>query len=86
MPVPALRRKVVITDRPLPHVDEERRIIEEAGGYLEVHDAARIICGEVPVNLVNRSPLWFTPEAGTGSPRQAFPPRPIDQMTKWQPL
>jgi len=30
--------KVIITDRPLPHVEEERRIIERAGGYLEVHD------------------------------------------------
>lgn len=53
----ALKRKVVITDRPLPHAYEERRIIEEAGGYLEVHDAAQIIRGEVPVNLVNRSLL-----------------------------
>ncbi len=34
-----MRRKVVITDRPLPHVEEERRIINEAGGYLEAHDA-----------------------------------------------
>jgi len=32
-------RKAVITDRPLPHVEEERRIVEEAGGCLEVHDA-----------------------------------------------
>lgn len=29
--------KVVITDNLFPHVDEERRIIEEAGGTLEVH-------------------------------------------------
>lgn len=57
LPMSALKRKVVITDRPLPHAYEERRIIEEAGGYLEVHDAAQIIRGEVPVNLVNRSLL-----------------------------
>ncbi len=31
-------RKVVITDRPLPHVEEERKIIEAAGGVLHVHD------------------------------------------------
>jgi D-3-phosphoglycerate dehydrogenase len=34
-----MTRKVVITDRPLPHIEEERRIVEEAGGRLEVHDA-----------------------------------------------
>jgi D-3-phosphoglycerate dehydrogenase len=33
-----MTKRVIITDRPLPHVDEERRIVEEAGGDLDVHD------------------------------------------------
>jgi len=33
-----LRRKVVITDRPLTHIELEREIVSKAGGELEVHD------------------------------------------------
>ena len=33
-----MKKRVIITDRPLPHIEEEKRIIEEAGGCLKVHD------------------------------------------------
>ncbi len=57
-----MRRKVVVTDRPLPHIEEERRIVEEAGGRLEVHDARtqgelREIVGGAYVILANLARL-----------------------------
>ncbi len=60
--VPTLQKKVVITDRPLSHVEVERAIISEAGGFLEVHDSQSIDELQAAVRaayviLVNLAPL-----------------------------
>jgi D-3-phosphoglycerate dehydrogenase len=55
-------KRVVITDRPLPHVEEERIIVEEAGGLLEVHDCRtkeelRAAVHDADVILANLAPM-----------------------------
>ena len=54
--------KVVITDRPLKHVDLERSIIERAGGVLKVYDVRRLselcsVVSDADVVMVNLSKL-----------------------------
>ena len=56
------RRKVVITDRPLTHIDLEKDIVSKAGGELEVHDCKdrdelALALRQATVALVNLAPI-----------------------------